>query len=65
MHKLKYSKLPLTTSDADLAERFTNFSMKKIVDIRIRIIDEQANSDIQVKYIPHCANTILSFQLRK
>ena len=39
--------------------------MKKIADIRTGIIEEQANSDRQVEYLPLCPYTISSFQLAK
>ena len=60
LHKTKCAKLPSRKSDAELAEKFSEFFHKKIATIRTEIEENQQSLDFQ-ELLPKCTHYLTSF----
>jgi hypothetical protein len=60
LHKSKCTKLPSSTSNSDLAEKFSDFFHKKIAAIRLDIEQRQQSLDFQ-ELLPKCSQHLSSF----
>ena len=63
VHKVKSKKLPSSTSDIELAEKFTSYFVRKIAYIRVNIEQEQGKHQAPQEYLHPCDSHLSSFMI--